>query len=178
MSRKKVPVSVTPAEAFQDLTGKYWIGDPPKLYYARILRSKTVMLRVGGGWQELGSFLTTHYDAVFSAQPPPTPFRQSMRDSPGDQADRSWTDTEGLKASLPTYAPSGPFASPRKPEDATPRAVSHHAHSMRRNFSTSTRNGGPLDLTALLVKSTSRSPPVAGSNTQARSKSASIPWRF
>jgi hypothetical protein len=172
-------VSVTPAEAFQDLTGKYWIGDPPKLYYARILRSKTVMLRVGGGWQELGSFLTTHYDAVFSAQPPPTPLRNSLRDSPSMDADRSWTDGEGLKASLPIYAPSGHFASPRRPDNATPRAVSHNqSFNMRRTFSTSSRSGGPLDLTSLLVKSTSRSPPVAGLNMQGRSKSASIPWRF
>lgn len=34
-------------------TGRYWIGEPPKLCYCRILRSRTVMVRVGGGWVEL-----------------------------------------------------------------------------------------------------------------------------
>lgn len=33
--------------------GRYWIGQPPKLCYCRILRSRTVMVRVGGGWVEL-----------------------------------------------------------------------------------------------------------------------------
>ena len=35
-------------------SGKYWIGAPePKLCFCRILRSNTVMVRVGGGWEEL-----------------------------------------------------------------------------------------------------------------------------
>lgn len=35
-------------------SGKYWIGAPdPKLCFCRILRSSTVMVRVGGGWEEL-----------------------------------------------------------------------------------------------------------------------------
>jgi hypothetical protein len=39
---------------WKDQSGKYWIGDDdPKLCYCRILRSSTVMVRVGGGWVEL-----------------------------------------------------------------------------------------------------------------------------
>jgi len=39
---------------WQDNSGKYWIGDTdPKLCFCRILRSQTVMVRVGGGWMEL-----------------------------------------------------------------------------------------------------------------------------
>lgn len=39
---------------WKDKSGKYWIGgDEPKLCFCRILRSQTVMVRVGGGWQEL-----------------------------------------------------------------------------------------------------------------------------
>ena len=41
-------MTITPAETHHDEVGRYFIGDPPRLYYARILRSKTVMLRVGG----------------------------------------------------------------------------------------------------------------------------------
>jgi hypothetical protein len=44
MKVKKVPGQV----------GKYWFGDDhPRLVYCRILPSKMVMVRVGGGWVEL-----------------------------------------------------------------------------------------------------------------------------
>ena len=55
----KLPVSVNinveaVADTWKDKSGKYWIGDQdPKLCFCRILRSQTVMVRVGGGWQEL-----------------------------------------------------------------------------------------------------------------------------
>lgn len=40
--------------SWKDQSGKYWIGDQdPRLCFCRILRSQTVMVRVGGGWQEL-----------------------------------------------------------------------------------------------------------------------------
>jgi Growth-Arrest-Specific Protein 2 Domain len=41
-------------DTWQDKSGKYWIGsEDPKLCFCRILRSHTVMVRVGGGWMEL-----------------------------------------------------------------------------------------------------------------------------
>jgi hypothetical protein len=41
--------------------GKYWFGElDPKLCYCRILKSKMVMVRVGGGWMELSRFLSEH----------------------------------------------------------------------------------------------------------------------
>lgn len=55
----KLPVNVNinvevVADTWKDQSGKYWIGDQePKLCFCRILRSQTVMVRVGGGWQEL-----------------------------------------------------------------------------------------------------------------------------
>lgn len=43
-------------DTWKDKSGKYWIGgDEPKLCFCRILRSQTVMVRVGGGWQELST---------------------------------------------------------------------------------------------------------------------------
>lgn len=46
-------VTVEPV-SWKDQSGKYWIGDKdPKLCFCRILRSQTVMVRVGGGWVEL-----------------------------------------------------------------------------------------------------------------------------
>lgn len=45
----RMKVKMVPGEA-----GKYWFGDEhPRLVYCRILPSKMVMVRVGGGWQEL-----------------------------------------------------------------------------------------------------------------------------
>jgi len=55
----KLPVNVNinieaVADTWKDKSGKYWIGDQdPKMCFCRILRSQTVMVRVGGGWQEL-----------------------------------------------------------------------------------------------------------------------------
>ncbi|KAI8371633.1 uncharacterized protein BYT42DRAFT_616709 [Radiomyces spectabilis] len=42
-------------------SGKYWFGEEhPRLVYCRILPSKLVMVRVGGGWVELSKFLKDH----------------------------------------------------------------------------------------------------------------------
>ena len=55
----KLPVDVdikveVAQETWEDRSGKYWIGsDEPRLCFCRILRSQTVMVRVGGGWMEL-----------------------------------------------------------------------------------------------------------------------------
>ncbi|KAI9275479.1 hypothetical protein BDA99DRAFT_568157 [Phascolomyces articulosus] len=41
--------------------GKYWFGEEqPRLVYCRILPSKMVMVRIGGGWVELSTFLKSH----------------------------------------------------------------------------------------------------------------------
>ena len=46
------------ADTWKDQSGKYWIGDAePKLCFCRILRSQTVMVRVGGGWTELSKYV-------------------------------------------------------------------------------------------------------------------------
>jgi hypothetical protein len=45
----RLMVKMVPGEV-----GKYWFGDEkPRLVYCRILPSKLVMVRVGGGWVEL-----------------------------------------------------------------------------------------------------------------------------
>ena len=57
----KLPVNINVevvADTWKDQSGKYWIGDQePKLCFCRILRSQTVMVRVGGGWQELSKYV-------------------------------------------------------------------------------------------------------------------------
>lgn len=49
-------------DEWKDDSGRYWVGHPdPKLCFCRILRSRTIMVRVGGGWQELTRYLLAHY---------------------------------------------------------------------------------------------------------------------
>ncbi|KAK0555518.1 hypothetical protein OC846_001678 [Tilletia horrida] len=77
VNRMSVPVKIARAnsasavkkqDSWKDESGRYWIGDPePKLCFCRILRSRTVMVRVGGGWQELSSYITQHYSHLAAA---------------------------------------------------------------------------------------------------------------
>ncbi|KAI6105497.1 hypothetical protein F5141DRAFT_1124057 [Pisolithus sp. B1] len=75
----KLPVNINVevvADTWKDQSGKYWIGDQePKLCFCRILRSQTVMVRVGGGWQELSKFIKDHFADVFRIMPPESPSR-------------------------------------------------------------------------------------------------------
>jgi len=55
----KCPKSIKVTKAEGD--GKYWFGEViPKLCFCRYLRSGIIMVRVGGGWQELSKFLLEH----------------------------------------------------------------------------------------------------------------------
>ncbi|WVW84085.1 hypothetical protein I302_106114 [Kwoniella bestiolae CBS 10118] len=67
------PVGLNSADEWKDQLGQYWIGAEgrAKLCFCRILRSRTVMVRVGGGWVELSKFLLDHFaDAVSTWQTP------------------------------------------------------------------------------------------------------------
>lgn len=67
----KLPVGINiegVSETWKDQSGKYWIGNQdPKLCFCRILRSQTVMVRVGGGWSELSKFVSLRAQNLFSA---------------------------------------------------------------------------------------------------------------
>ncbi|KIJ70347.1 hypothetical protein HYDPIDRAFT_35741 [Hydnomerulius pinastri MD-312] len=75
----KLPVNINVevvADTWKDQSGKYWIGDQePKLCFCRILRSQTVMVRVGGGWQELSKFIKNHFADMFRIMPSDSPPR-------------------------------------------------------------------------------------------------------
>nr|ACZ80634.1 conserved hypothetical protein [Cryptococcus depauperatus] len=55
---------------WQDQSGQYWIGleGKAKLCFCRILRSRMVMVRVGGGWVELSKFLLDHFAEVMTIE--------------------------------------------------------------------------------------------------------------
>ncbi|KAH7105684.1 hypothetical protein BKA62DRAFT_826937 [Auriculariales sp. MPI-PUGE-AT-0066] len=72
-------VNIEPV-SWQDNSGKYWIGDAePKLCFCRILRSQTVMVRVGGGWMELSRFIKNHFASLYRMLPEvEDPLRRSI----------------------------------------------------------------------------------------------------
>ncbi|KAI5125054.1 hypothetical protein M0805_007477 [Coniferiporia weirii] len=108
------------AETWKDKSGKYWIGGgEPKLCFCRILRSQTVMVRVGGGWAELSRFIKDHFADLFRLIPesPPRPgsrerwinastLRNSGED--GSISTRSPGSPDSLGPSLPSFALSTP----------------------------------------------------------------------
>lgn len=67
INRLSVPVKIEAVKpsgnaAYEDHSGKYWVGHPdPRLCFCRILRSRTIMVRVGGGWQELTRYVPEMY---------------------------------------------------------------------------------------------------------------------
>ncbi|KAG2013979.1 hypothetical protein CC2G_010833 [Coprinopsis cinerea AmutBmut pab1-1] len=78
-------------ESWRDQSGKYWIGNQdPKLCFCRILRSQTVMVRVGGGWMELSKFIQNHFADSFKLLP------DSPSGLPGKQQDEKWISAASL----------------------------------------------------------------------------------
>ncbi|KAG8733220.1 hypothetical protein FRC11_007790, partial [Ceratobasidium sp. 423] len=96
---------------WKDKSGKYWIGDEdPKLCYCRILRSETVMVRVGGGWVELSKFIKDHFADLFRLLPVASP--------PQNEGPR-WISSATLleeTEQTPTRRPRSALGKPGTPE--------------------------------------------------------------
>ncbi|KAH0839723.1 hypothetical protein J3R83DRAFT_661 [Lanmaoa asiatica] len=116
----KLPVNINVevvADTWKDQSGKYWIGDQePKLCFCRILRSQTVMVRVGGGWQELSKFIKDHFADQFRIMPPESPPhfgspRLGSREEKWISSATLFEAPEIIAPPLPprTPEPSGPF---------------------------------------------------------------------
>ncbi|KAF7313589.1 Growth arrest-specific 2-like [Mycena chlorophos] len=136
----RLPVGISiegVSDSWKDQSGKYWIGDQdPKLCFCRILRSQTVMVRVGGGWQELSKFIGDHFAEsfrLFSDSPP----------RPGG-AEPKWISSATLLEDTEAESP------PRAPQTPEPQAVptfslitpnGNSPHSLKSSPST---KGSPL----------------------------------
>ncbi|KAJ7507495.1 hypothetical protein B0H11DRAFT_127062 [Mycena galericulata] len=109
----KLPVGISiegVSDSWKDQSGKYWIGDQdPKLCFCRILRSQTVMVRVGGGWTELSKFIKDHFADSFRlfTESPPRP----------GVGEAKWISSATL---LEAAEPETPPRSPRTPEPHGP----------------------------------------------------------
>ncbi|KAJ3160377.1 actinin alpha 2 [Geranomyces michiganensis] len=79
--------------------GRYWFGEAlRRLCFCRLVR-QTVMVRIGGGWQELGTFLADH-----SALELRVPVVRSFS-SPDH-----FSTSSGAAATSPSFATSSPYA--------------------------------------------------------------------
>lgn len=65
--KQSLPIRSKSGDQYQDQSGRYFIGE--RLYFCRILRSRCVMIRVGGGWQELKGFLKAHFSHLLAGDP-------------------------------------------------------------------------------------------------------------
>ncbi|QRV73026.1 hypothetical protein RhiJN_01040 [Ceratobasidium sp. AG-Ba] len=121
-------------DGWKDQSGKYWIGDEePKLCYCRILRSSTVMVRVGGGWVELSKFIKDHFAHLFRLLPVTTPPHV-----PQDEGPR-WISSTTLQEDnedTPTKPPRQFIPKPTTPEPR--RAPSRASPSPVPSFRTPT----------------------------------------
>ncbi|KAG7097166.1 hypothetical protein E1B28_004542 [Marasmius oreades] len=126
------------AGSWKDQSGKYWIGDKdPKLCFCRILRSQTVMVRVGGGWSELSKFIRDHFaDSFRLLNEPALPSREEK-----------WITSATLLEAVKKF----PSRAPRTPEpNESPTLLPSFAlqtpsgQSPRSLLSTPSTKGSPL----------------------------------
>ncbi|KAJ7283912.1 hypothetical protein C8J57DRAFT_1171877 [Mycena rebaudengoi] len=137
----KLPVGISiegVSDSWKDQSGKYWIGDhDPKLCFCRILRSQTVMVRVGGGWTELSKFIKDHFAdsfRLFSESPP----------RPG-AGEAKWISSttllEAAEPDTPPQPPRTPEPSGHVPSFSLSTPTGNSPHSLK---SSPSNNGSPL----------------------------------
>ncbi|GJN91278.1 hypothetical protein Rhopal_004297-T1 [Rhodotorula paludigena] len=87
-----VPIAIAEGR-WTDESGVYKIGE--RLYFCRILRSKTVMVRVGGGWLNLLQFIISHFGAADGLSiSPSTSLSKDLGNEP------TWMNPEELRSQL------------------------------------------------------------------------------
>ncbi|KAH8830682.1 hypothetical protein DL96DRAFT_1813693 [Flagelloscypha sp. PMI_526] len=152
----KLPAHINvQADSWKDQSGKYWIGDTsvsqePKLCFCRILRSQTVMVRVGGGWTELSKFIHNHFADSF----------RIVGESPprfgGPSREEKWISSATLLQDQPSTILESPPEPPKTPEPSSRRipsfSISSPSGASPRSLrSTPSSHGSPStsNLTAL-----------------------------
>ncbi|GAA6062366.1 hypothetical protein JCM10212_004212 [Sporobolomyces blumeae] len=103
-----VPIEQAEGTASTDESGMYRIGD--KVFFLRILRSKQVMVRVGGGWLNLLQFILTHFGISETVDiSPTTPVKRLVGNEPrwiSSPQRRSQLSTSQSSASLQSFLSS------------------------------------------------------------------------
>lgn len=84
-------------QEWHDISGKYWVGYPnPRLCFCRILPSETVMVRIGGGWEELSRFVMKHHTHLVSTETAASPSSDLQADGQQDTHLSSATQAPSL----------------------------------------------------------------------------------
>lgn len=158
------------ADTWKDQSGKYWIGDQdPKLCFCRILRSQTVMVRVGGGWSELSRFIKDHFADAFRILP----------ESPRlGSREEKWISS----ATLSQAAESIALSNPKTPEVASSHlpsfALSTPSGTSPKSIKTVSSPGSPLTPLQFLRRADRESPvPRAETPTRPPRNTAAKPAR-
>ncbi|OJT07346.1 hypothetical protein TRAPUB_1812 [Trametes pubescens] len=126
-------------DTWKDQSGKYWIGDSdPKLCFCRILRSQTVMVRVGGGWSELSKFIKDHFADAFRLLPDSSPPRMGTREE-------KWITSASLAQAVEHLTPPRPPRTPEPKEGYIPSfAISTPNGTSPKSLHGSPSPGSPL----------------------------------
>ncbi|KAH9853826.1 hypothetical protein C2E23DRAFT_727502 [Lenzites betulinus] len=127
-------------DTWKDQSGKYWIGDSdPKLCFCRILRSQTVMVRVGGGWSELSRFIKDHFADAFRLLPVDmSPPRTGAREE-------KWISSTSLAQATESLTPPRPPRTPEPKEGYFPSfAISTPSGASPKSLKGSPSPGSPL----------------------------------
>ncbi|KAI0771489.1 hypothetical protein BD413DRAFT_663517 [Trametes elegans] len=153
------------ADTWKDQSGKYWIGDTdPKLCFCRILRSHTVMVRVGGGWSELSKFIKDHFADAFRLLPLPdvSPPHMGTRDE-------KWISSASLIHAADHMSPPMPPRTPEPKEAYMPSfALSTPGGTSPKSLKTSPSPGSPLHALQF-IRRAERDPPSYRPETPTRS---------
>ncbi|KAI0366385.1 hypothetical protein BV20DRAFT_652811 [Pilatotrama ljubarskyi] len=162
----KLPVDIKielVADTWKDQSGKYWIGDTdPKLCFCRILRSQTVMVRVGGGWSELSKFIKDHFADAFRLLPDASPPRMGAREE-------KWISSASLAQAVEHLTPPRPPQTPEPKEGYIPSfALSTPNGTSPKSLKGSPSPGSPLHALQF-IRRAERDPPSYRPETPTRS---------
>ncbi|CDO74091.1 hypothetical protein BN946_scf185043.g141 [Trametes cinnabarina] len=167
----KLPVDIKVElvqDTWKDQSGKYWIGDTdPKLCFCRILRSQTVMVRVGGGWSELSKFIKDHFADAFRLLPDASPPRLGAREE-------KWISSASLAQAVETLTPPHPPRTPEPKEGMIPSfALSTPNGTSPKSIKGSPGSGSPLHALQF-IRRAERDPSTYRPETPTRSSRSGI----
>ncbi|UZJ55004.1 hypothetical protein CBS101457_004324 [Exobasidium rhododendri] len=170
-------------DQWEDESGRYWVGHPePKLCFCRILRSRTVMIRIGGGWQELSTYILKHYAHLATAPSEtalivsPSPHASPQLDRRRNSTTVPWMNASNTTTMLNTpNAKTHVFTAEFSPESVSVLTPLPGQEMIRTSFSpnskgidgtmsrslSSSASALPLQSTDLDLEEARRSPEVA-----------------
>lgn len=165
----KVKVKMVPGEV-----GRYWFGEMnPKLAYCRVLKSKMVMVRVGGGWLELSEFLRNHAFLEGDFIPKATKPEDQEPALPSIQEGFIETWRRGRMTSVQGPPPQPINESRSTPQNTQPQQPGRAGYKEGDRYITMDRHGNPMEVKMTRAGSNNAKNRNSSSNTN----SSNSRWR-